>query len=79
MNISLFIDDKLVQEVRRIAAERGTTLTGLVRNYLTQLTAENSRSGRIRREKEALERTFQKFQFSVGKRTRTRAELHERS
>lgn len=79
MNITLTLQDELVREVRKIAAERDTTLTGLVRNYLEQVAAENAKSGRKRRELEALERSFQKFQFQLGKRTWTRADLHERS
>jgi hypothetical protein len=79
MNITLTLDDDLVKEVRRIAADRDTTLTGLVRAYLEQIAAENAKSGRKRRELEALQRTFKKFQFRVGKRTWTRADLHERS
>lgn len=78
MNITLTLDDSLVKEVRKIAAERDTTLTGLVRLYLEQIAAENAQSGRKRRELEALRRSFKKFQFRMGKRTWTRADLHER-
>jgi Family of unknown function (DUF6364) len=79
MNITLTLDDDLVKEVRKIAADRETTLTGLVRAYLEQIAAENAKSGRKRRELEALRRSFEKFQFRLGKRTWTRADLHERS
>jgi hypothetical protein len=79
MNITLTLDDKLVKEVRKIAADRDTTLTGLVRAHLEELAAENAKSGRKRRELETLKRSFEKFQFRVGKRTWTRADLHERS
>jgi hypothetical protein len=34
MNITLSLDEKTVKEVRKIAIERDTTLTGLVREYL---------------------------------------------
>lgn len=34
MNITFSLEDKLVKEVRKIAVERDTTLTGLVREYL---------------------------------------------
>lgn len=78
MNITLTLDDNLVKEVRKIAAERDTTLTGLVRLYLEQIAAENAQSGRKRRELETLRRSFKKFQFRMGKRTWTRADLHER-
>ena len=79
MNITLSIDDDLVKEVRKIAVERDTTLTGLVRDYLKELTAEHERTGRKRREREALERSFRQFQFRISRRTWTREELHERT
>ena len=79
MNITLSIDDDLVKEVRKIAVERDTTLTGLVRAYLKDLAAEHERTGRKRRERETLERSFRQFQFRIGRKTWTREELHERS
>jgi len=43
MNITLSLDDDLVKEVRKIAVERDTTLTGLVRSYLQEI-AKNTPS-----------------------------------
>ena len=34
MNVTLSIDDELVKKVRKVAVERDTTLTGMVRSYL---------------------------------------------
>jgi hypothetical protein len=79
MNVTLSIDDDLVKEVRKIAIERDTTLTGLVRTYLQSLAAEHAKSGRKRRELEELERSFRELQISVGKRTWKREDLYERS
>lgn len=79
MNITLTLDDSLVKEVRKIAADRDTTLTALVRDYLEEVAAENAKSGRKRRELEALERSFERFQFKLGKKTWKREDLHERS
>ena len=79
MNITLTLDNKLVKEVRKIAADRDTTLTGLVREHLEQLAAENAKSGRKRRELEALERSFELVKVPLGKRTWRREDLHERS
>jgi hypothetical protein len=78
VNITLSLDDDLVKEVRKIAVDRDTTLTGLVRDYLKDLAAENASSGRKRREREALERSFRQFQFRLGKKTWSREQLHER-
>jgi len=79
MNITLTLDDNLVKEVRKIAADRDTTLTGLVRAHLEQIAAENAKSGRRRRELEALERSFELVKVSLGKRNWRREELYERS
>jgi hypothetical protein len=79
MNITLSLDEKLVKDLRKLAVDRDTTLTGLVREYLERLAAENATSGRKRREIEALERSFKQFQFRVGKRTWKREDLYERS
>ena len=38
MNVTLTLEDEVVRKVRRIAAERHTTLTGLVRQYLVKLS-----------------------------------------
>ena len=78
MNITLSIDDKLVKEVRKIAVERDTTLTGLVRDYLQKLASENATSGRKRREHEALQRNFAEFRLKIGKRDWKREDLYER-
>lgn len=79
MNLTLSLDAKLIKELRKLAVDRDTTLTGLVREYLEKLAAENVVSGRRRREREALERTFTQFQFRVGKRTWKREDLYVRS
>ena len=79
MNITLSLDEKLVKNVRKIAVERDTTLTGLVRAYLEQLAAEQAASGKKQREREALEHSFSQFQFRLGKRTWKREELYARS
>jgi Family of unknown function (DUF6364) len=78
MNITLSLEDDLVKEARKIAVERDTTLTGLVRSYLQDLAAEHSKSGRKRRELEALERSFKALKVNIGKRTWKREDLYER-
>ncbi len=79
MNITLTLDDKLVKEVRKIAADRETTLTGLVRAYLEQVAEENAKSGRKKRELEALERSFELVKVTLGEKTWRREDLYERS
>jgi hypothetical protein len=79
MNITLTLDDKLVKEVRKIAVERDTTLTGLVRAYLEQIAAEDANSAKKRREMEALEESFKHFQIRMGEKTWRREDLYDRS
>jgi hypothetical protein len=78
MNVTLSLDETVVKEVRKIAVERDTTLTGLIREYLEKLVADHAASGRKRRERETLEQSFEKFRFKVGKRTWKRADLYAR-
>ncbi|SPE27883.1 conserved hypothetical protein [Candidatus Sulfotelmatobacter sp. SbA7] len=78
MNITLSLDDNLVKEVRKIAVERDTTLTGLVRAHLQELAAEHAKSGRKRRELQALEESFKLLKVNIGKRTWKREDLYER-
>jgi len=79
MNITLSLDEKLVKTMRKIATEKDTTLTGLIRAHLEHLAAEHAASGRKRRELEALESSFRQFQFRLGKRTWKREDLYVRS
>ena len=79
MNVTLSLDDRLVKKARKIAVERDTTMTGMIREYLENLVAEDTAYGRKRRERETLERSFQELQFRVGKRTWKRADLYARS
>ena len=78
-NITLAIDDNVVREVRKLAIERDTTLTQLVREYLEKLVADNAQTDEKRRAIERLEDSFGRFEFRVGRRTWTREDLHERS
>ena len=78
-NITLAIDDSVVREVRKLALERDTTLTQLIREYLEKLVADSTQTEEKRRAIERLEDSFKRFEFRVGKRTWTRADLHERS
>jgi len=78
MNVTLTLADDVVRKVRRIAAERETTLTGLVRDYLTQLAQEDETGDRNARNLANLERAFERFSVNASPRTWTRADLYER-
>ena len=78
MNVTLSLEDDLVKKVRKIAVDRDTTLTAMIRDYLQTVAAEEAASGRKRRDREALERTFERFRFKVGKHNWKRADLYAR-
>ncbi len=78
MNVTLSLDPDLVKKVRKIAVEKDTTLSGLVREHLKELVSEDAVSGRQSRERRALERSFEQFEFRVGKRNWKREDLHAR-
>ncbi len=79
MNVTLSLEDELVKKVRKIAVDRDTTLTSMIRQYLERVVAEEAAAGRKRREREALERSFETLRFKVRKRTWKRADLYERA
>jgi len=79
MRVTLSLDDELVKKVREIAAARGMKLTAMIRGYVGKVAAEDSAPGRHHQEREALERSFRKFQFKFGKRQWRREDLHVRS
>jgi len=79
MNVTLSLEDELVKKVRKIAVDRDTNLTSMIRQYLQRVAAEEAATGRKGRERQTLERSFERLQFKVGKRTWKRADLYERS
>jgi hypothetical protein len=48
VNLTLSVDDRLVQEARRVARARGKSLNQLVREFLEQLTARDDPERDIR-------------------------------
>jgi hypothetical protein len=79
MNVTLTLDDKLLKKIRKIAVERDTTLTGLIRDYLERVAADDDTSGRRRREIDALERSFERFRLRFGRQIWKREDLYVRS
>jgi len=77
MNLTISLEDDLVEKVTQIAVERDTTLTGMVREYLESVAAESADSDRKRRERELLHETFRKFRGKLGKKTWTRDDLYD--
>jgi hypothetical protein len=74
-NITLSVPEETLREVRKIAAERETTVNALVREYLEHLAAHKERRARLRRE---ITRFARKSRAAVGAITWSREDGHER-
>ena len=75
-NITLSVDARTVRKVRKIAVDRDTTLTAMVREYLESVaaTAEDERTQQV----EDLRRSFASLSRRLGPRNWTREDLHDR-
>jgi hypothetical protein len=74
-NITLAMDEKLLEEVRVYAAKRNTTVNGLVRDFLSRLAEQEDRTTRARRR---LRELMDRSTLEVGPVTWTRDDLHDR-
>jgi hypothetical protein len=74
-NITLSIEEDVLLEARRIAAERSTTVNAIVRAHLADLVRQKKRTrDALKRMRELAEQGG----MEVGKKTWTRDDLHER-
>ncbi|MEA3547909.1 MAG: DUF6364 family protein [Thermodesulfobacteriota bacterium] len=75
-NITMSMDEDLIRKARKIAVEKNTTMTAMVRSYLRKLVArEDQKKDRIIRELDVLYRATER---KIGPVIWTRDELHER-
>lgn len=74
-NVTLSLDDATVKKVRRIALERDTTLTSMVRDYLEQV-ASSDQALRDQHVKD-IKDSFSKFSQPLGGRDWKRDDLYE--
>ncbi|MDY6853972.1 MAG: DUF6364 family protein [Thermodesulfobacteriota bacterium] len=75
-NITLSVDDEIIKKVRKIAIDKNTTLTQMVRDFLASVAARDA-AQRMQTVKE-LEMSFEQFSRDMGKREWRREELYER-
>ena len=73
-NVTIALEESLLRDARRIAAERSASLNAMIREYLEQLTASESRAKEARRRIVELSRAST---ADVGRRSWTREDLHE--
>jgi len=75
-NITLSVDAEIIKKVRKIAIDKNTTLTAMVRQYLTSVAALDAQEKNEAVKK--LRRTFTKSSSDMGRKKWTRENLHER-
>jgi len=75
-NITLSIDDEIIRKVRKLAIDKNTTLTQMVRDFLSSI-AERDSTRKIH-VLESLEASFNEFSRDMGKRSWRREDLYER-
>ena len=76
MNITLSLDESVVRKVRVIAFQKDTTLTAMVREYLTEVA---ERDAEAKQESAARIRELsERCSVDIGPRTWTRDDLHDR-
>jgi hypothetical protein len=75
-NITLSVEDEIIKKVRKIAIDKNTTLTAMVRDYLTSVANRDAQE-----KSEAVNKirnTFNTLSRDMGQRRWTREVLHER-
>jgi plasmid stability protein len=74
-NLTVSLDDEVYRRARMRAAERDTSVSAMVRQFLVQLASEESETERLKREEARLRDSIQSFRATdrIG-----RDELHRR-
>jgi hypothetical protein len=75
-NITLSIDDEVIKKVKKIAIDRNTTLTAMVRDYLRSVAEQTEQ--RKERALKSLQKSFSRLSRDMGLRTWKRSDLYER-
>lgn len=75
-NVTISIDDETLKRARKIAIDRDTSFDGLVRGFVESLVAQDRRRRDLKIEE--LDRLLGNSAATVGPKTWTRDELHER-
>ena len=74
-NVTIALDEALIRKVRRIAADRSTTLNAMIRGFLEELAERESGVVKARRR---IVELCRETHAEVGPRTWSRDDLHER-
>jgi plasmid stability protein len=74
-NITVSLDDETYRRARIKAAERDTSVSALVKNFLIELGASESNTERLKREEQELRERI--LAFTAGERL-SREDVHKR-
>jgi uncharacterized protein YdaU (DUF1376 family) len=74
-NVTVSLDDETYRRARMAAAERDTSISALVKKFLTELGAGESEAERLKREERALRESITEFRASDRL---SRDEIHKR-
>ena len=74
-NLTLKIDDKLLEKARLLASSKKTTVNAIVRQQLEEFVSNDLRR---RVAIEGLESFYNRCQAKIGRKTWARDEIHER-
>ena len=75
-NVTVSLDDDTYRRARMIAAERDTSISALVKEFLVRLGSGESQVERLKREERALRERITSFRASDK---HSRDELHDRA
>jgi hypothetical protein len=74
-NLTITLDEQLLRDARKIAIDRNTSVNRLIRDFLAGLVREQDRRQAALAD---VEEIFRTTRVSVGRRSWTREDLHER-
>ena len=74
-NITLSVDEEVLASVRRYAAEQGSSVNALVREFLAGIHRHHDRASKAR---QRLQEMSRESKARIGSATWNRDELHER-
>jgi hypothetical protein len=74
-NITLKVDDRVLEKARRLAMQKKTSINAIIRNKIQEfVSSDSSRESSIK----GLDNFFNRSKARVGKRSWTREDLYER-
>ncbi len=74
-NITLNVDDEIIKKVKKIAIDKNSTMTAMIREYLQSIA--NRESPEKERKIALLEKNFKTLERDMGKRTWSREDLYD--